>query len=123
VDSVRAHCMPWLLDPFSFLQGCSGSRRDAVCSVIAAFVLLVGACVADDAVPAGWCVLASGLLRRSVSALALPPAPRVAVRCPLPFLFEKRPTQRMQQRLGRVVVYTMRSIVVSAETRTRFSIS
>jgi hypothetical protein len=51
-DSVRAHCMPWLLDPFSFLQGCSRSQRDAVCSVIAAFVLLVGTCVADDAVSA-----------------------------------------------------------------------
>jgi hypothetical protein len=50
---VRAHCMPWLLDPFSFLQGCSRSRRDAVCSVVGAFVLLVGACVADDAVSAG----------------------------------------------------------------------
>jgi hypothetical protein len=44
-DSVRAHSMPWLLDPFSVLQGCSRSQRDAVCSVIAAFVLLVGASV------------------------------------------------------------------------------
>jgi hypothetical protein len=59
-DSVRAHCMLWLLDPFSFLQGCSRSRRDAVCSVIASFVLLVGASVADDAVPAGLCVLLRG---------------------------------------------------------------
>jgi hypothetical protein len=67
-DSVFAHCMPWLLDPFSFLQGCFRSRRDAVCSVIVAFVLLVGAPVADDAVPAGSCVFASGLVRRSLSA-------------------------------------------------------
>jgi hypothetical protein len=81
-DSVCAHCMPWLLDPFSFLQGCSRSRRDAVCSVVAAFVLLVGASVADDAVPAGSCVFASGLVRRSLSALALPSVSRVAGRCP-----------------------------------------
>jgi hypothetical protein len=77
--------MPWLLNPFSFLQGCSHSRRDAVCSVIAAFVLLVGASVADDIVPAGSRVFASGLVRRSLSALALPPVSLVAGRCPLPF--------------------------------------
>jgi hypothetical protein len=77
--------MPWLLDPFSFLQGCSRSRRDAVCSVIAAFVLLVGASVAGDVAPVGSRVFASGLLRRSLSALALPPVSRVAGRCPLPF--------------------------------------
>jgi hypothetical protein len=77
--------MPWLLDPFSFLQACSRSQRDAVCSVIATFVLLVGASVADDAVPAGSCVFASVLVRRSLSALALPPVSRVAGRYPLPF--------------------------------------
>jgi hypothetical protein len=84
-DSVRAHCMPWLLDAFFFLQGCSRSQRDAVCSVIAAFVLLLGASVVDDAVPEGSCVFASGLVRRSLPALALPPVSRVAGRCPLPF--------------------------------------
>jgi hypothetical protein len=84
-DSVRALCMPWLLDPFSFLQGCSRSGRDAVCSAIAAFVLLIGASVADDAVPAGSCVFASGLVRRSLSALALQPVSRVAGRCPVSF--------------------------------------
>jgi hypothetical protein len=73
VDSVFAHCMPWLLDPCFFLQGCSHSRRDAVCSVIAAYVLLVGASVADDVAPAGACVFASGLVHRSLSAFALPP--------------------------------------------------
>jgi hypothetical protein len=82
---VFDHCMPWLLDPFSFFQGCSLSRRDAVCAVIAAFVLLVGASVADDVVPVGSCVFTSGLLRRSLSALALPPVSRVAGCCPLPF--------------------------------------
>jgi hypothetical protein len=46
-DSVRAHSVPWLLDPFFFLQRFPRSRRDAVCSVIAAFVFLVGASVAD----------------------------------------------------------------------------
>jgi hypothetical protein len=84
-DSVRALCMPRLLDPFSFLQDCSRSRRDAVCSVVAALVLLVGASVADDVVPAGSCVFASRLVRRSLSALVLPPASRVARCCPRPF--------------------------------------
>jgi hypothetical protein len=74
------------LDPSSFLQGCPCSRRDAVCSVLAAFVLLVGASVA--AVPVGSCVFASGLVRCSLFALALPPASRVSGHCPLPF----RPT-------------------------------
>jgi hypothetical protein len=62
-DSVRALCMSELLDPLSFLQSCFRSRRDAVCSVIAAFVLLVGASVADDVVPASSCVFASGFVR------------------------------------------------------------
>jgi hypothetical protein len=43
------------------------SRRDAVCSVIAAFVLLVGASVADDAVPAGLCVCVRFGARASLS--------------------------------------------------------
>jgi hypothetical protein len=84
-DSVFAHCLPWLLDPFSFLQGCSRSRRDALCSVIAAFILLVGASVADDVLPAGSSVFDYGPVRRSLSALALPPTSRVAGCCPLPF--------------------------------------
>jgi hypothetical protein len=52
---------------------------------VAAFVLLVGASVADDAVPEGSCVFSSELVRRSLYALALPPVSRVAGRCPLPF--------------------------------------
>jgi hypothetical protein len=84
-DSVRAHCVPWLMDPFSFLQGCPCSQRDAVCSVLAAFVLLVVASVADATVPVGSPVLASGLVRHSLSALALLSASRVAGCCPLPF--------------------------------------
>jgi hypothetical protein len=84
-DSVFADCMPWLLDPFFFLQGCSPSRRDAVCSVIAAYVLLVGASVADDVAPVGECVFASGLVRRSLSAFVLPPESCAVGRCPLPF--------------------------------------
>jgi hypothetical protein len=73
-DSVLAHCVPCLLDDFSFLQGCPRSCCDAVCIVLAAFVLLVGASVVDAAVPVASPVFASGLVRRSVSALALPPA-------------------------------------------------
>jgi hypothetical protein len=53
-DSVHAHCMPWLLDSFSLLQGCPRSRHNAVCSVLAAFGLLVGASVAHDTTTAGW---------------------------------------------------------------------
>jgi hypothetical protein len=41
--------------------------------------------VVDDAVPAGSCVFASGLVRGSLHALALPPASRVAGRCLLSF--------------------------------------
>jgi hypothetical protein len=62
-DSVRAHCVPSLLDPVSFLQGCPRSWRDAVCCYRAAFVLLVGASVTDAAVPVGWCMLGSGVVR------------------------------------------------------------
>jgi hypothetical protein len=47
--------------------------------------LLAGASVADDVVPAGSWVFASGLVRRSLSALALAPVSRVAGRFPLPF--------------------------------------
>jgi hypothetical protein len=83
-DAVLAHCMPWLLDPFSLLQKCFRSRV-MLFSVIAAFLLLVGASVADDVVPAGSCVFASGLVRGPLSALALPPVSRVAGRCALPF--------------------------------------
>jgi hypothetical protein len=55
-----------------------------VCFVIAAFVYLVGASVAVDTVPASWRVAAFELMRRSLSALALPPASSVAGRCSLP---------------------------------------
>jgi hypothetical protein len=84
-DSVHAHCVPWLLNPFSFLQGCPRSRCDAVCSVPADFVLLVGASVADAAVPVGLPVFASGLVRRSLFALAMAPASRVAESCSVLF--------------------------------------
>jgi hypothetical protein len=42
VNCVRARGAPrWLLDPFSFLQGCPRCRCDALCSVFAADLLLV----------------------------------------------------------------------------------
>jgi hypothetical protein len=83
-DSVFAHCLSWLLDPFSFLQGCSRTRRRVMlCApLLPPLFFLIGASVADDGVPAGSRVFASELVRRSLSALALP---RVAGRCPLPF--------------------------------------
>jgi hypothetical protein len=84
VDAIRANCVPWRLDPFLFLQGCPRSLCAAVSSALAAYVLLVGASVADDAVPAGARVFASGLVRRSLCPLALPPAARVAGRLPPP---------------------------------------
>jgi hypothetical protein len=76
---------PWLLGAFFILQGCPHSRSAAACNVIAAFVFLVGVSVAGNAVPAGSRVFASGFVRRSLSALALPSASRVDGRCPLPF--------------------------------------
>jgi hypothetical protein len=82
MDAVRTHCVPWLLDPFLFLQGWPRSLCAAVCSILAAYVLLVGVCVADNAVPAGARVFAAGLVHRSLCSLALPPASRVAGRCP-----------------------------------------
>jgi hypothetical protein len=84
MDAVRTHCVRWLLDPFLFLQGCPGSLGAALCSVLAAYVLLVGVSVADDAVPAGARVFAFGLVHCSLCPLALPPASRVAGRCPPP---------------------------------------
>jgi hypothetical protein len=50
---VRGFCMPWLLDPFCFLSACPRSVSVAVSSILASYVLLVGASVADAAVPAG----------------------------------------------------------------------
>jgi hypothetical protein len=91
VHVVRAHCVAWLLDPFLFLQGCPRSLCVAVCSVLPAHVLLVGASVSDDAVPAGARVFASALVHRSLCPLALLPAcyptacVSVAGRCPPPF--------------------------------------
>jgi hypothetical protein len=73
----------WITFPLP--AGCLHSRHAAVCTVLAAFLPLVGASVADDALPVGAPVLASGLVHRSLSALALPPASRVAGRCPLLF--------------------------------------
>jgi hypothetical protein len=64
---------------------CSRSRRNAVCLGLAAVASLVGASVADDVVPVGSFVFASGQVRRSLCALALPSASGVAMRCPFPF--------------------------------------
>jgi hypothetical protein len=60
-------------------------RNLIVCFGIAASVPLVEASVADTSVPVGFHVFASGLARLFLSALALPPASRVAGRFPLPF--------------------------------------
>jgi hypothetical protein len=67
---VRRFCMPWLLDPFCFLFACPRSGCAAECSVLACYVLLVGASVADAAVPAGERVLAAGLVHLVACALS-----------------------------------------------------
>jgi hypothetical protein len=74
--------MPWLLDPFCFLSACPPSIRVAVCSVIASYVLLVGASVADAAVPVGDPPFAADLVPCCLQPLSLPPSSRVAGRCP-----------------------------------------
>jgi hypothetical protein len=51
--------------------------------MIAAFLPFAGASVADETVPAGSLVLASGLVHRSLPAFALPPVSRDAGRCPV----------------------------------------
>jgi hypothetical protein len=57
----------------------------AVCSVLAGHALLVGASVADVAVPAGEGVFAVGLVRICLRPLSLPTSSRVARRCPRSF--------------------------------------
>jgi hypothetical protein len=76
--AVRRFCMPWLLDPFCFLSACPRSVSVAVCSVLACYVLLVGASVADAAVPAGERVFAAGVVHSCLHPLLLPPTSRVA---------------------------------------------
>jgi hypothetical protein len=70
-----------LLDPSALRQGCPPSMCDAVCSVAGAFSQLLGASIADAALPAGGSVFASqnsGLVPGALSALTLPPASRTA---------------------------------------------
>jgi hypothetical protein len=82
---VRWFCMPWLLDPFCFLSAFARSACVAVCSILACHVFLVGASVADAAVPAGERVFAADLVHSRLSPLSLPPWSRVARRCPPSF--------------------------------------
>jgi hypothetical protein len=86
-DSLRLvsrFCMPWLLGPSCFLSACACSVSVAVCSIPACYVLLVGASVADAAMPAGERVFAAGLVHSCVCPLSLAPSSRVAWRCPPP---------------------------------------
>jgi hypothetical protein len=82
---VCRFCMPWLLGPSCFLPACSRSLCAAVFSVLACYLLLVGASVADAAVPAGERVLPAGLVHSCLSPLSLPLSSRVAERCPPSF--------------------------------------
>jgi hypothetical protein len=111
-DSVQAHCMPSLLEPFSFLQGCSRSRRDAVCSVIAAFVFLVGASVADDPVSAvrvcallGLCVALCLLSRCRLRPVLLDIAPSCSA--PLGVLSQKPSTFRVAKAVVSTAVWSL----------------
>jgi hypothetical protein len=83
--AVRLFCLPWLLDPFSFLCAVPRPVSVAVCSILACYVLLVGASVADAAVPAGERVFAAGLVHSCLRPLSLPPSSRLARRCPPSF--------------------------------------
>jgi hypothetical protein len=56
-----------------------------VCSILACYVLLVGASVADAAVPVVERVFAAGLVHGCLRALSLPPSSRVVRRCPPSF--------------------------------------
>jgi hypothetical protein len=76
---------PRLLDPVYVFSARPHSVCAAVCSVIACYVLLVGASVADATVPAGDGVLAAGLVRRCLHVLSLLPWSCVARRCPASF--------------------------------------
>jgi hypothetical protein len=78
--SAGGAVLPCLLDPFCFLFACHGSVSAAVCSVLACYVLLVGASVADATMPAGECVLATELVDSCLRPLPLPPSSRVARR-------------------------------------------
>jgi hypothetical protein len=79
--AVCLFCMPWLLHHICFLTAFQRSVCAAVCSVLACYVLLVGASVADAAVPVGDCVFAAGLVQVSLRPLSLPPSSRVAGLC------------------------------------------
>jgi hypothetical protein len=74
-----------VLYPFCFLSACPHSVSVALCSVLASYVLLVGASVADAAEPAGEHVFATGLVRSFLRPLSLQPSSRVARRCPPSF--------------------------------------
>jgi hypothetical protein len=74
--------MPWLLDPLYFLSACPCPVSVAVFSILACYVILVGASVADVAMPTGERVLAAGLVHSCFRPLLLPPSSRVARRCP-----------------------------------------
>jgi hypothetical protein len=85
--ATAGKCMPWLelLDHFCFLSACPRSVSVAVWLILACFVLLVGASVADAAVPVGELVFAAGLVHSCLRPLSLPPSSRVAKRCPRSF--------------------------------------
>jgi hypothetical protein len=71
---VHRFCMPWRLDPFCFLSACPRPVSVTVCSILACYVLLVGASVADAAVPAGERMFAAGLVHNCLPPLSLPPS-------------------------------------------------
>jgi hypothetical protein len=73
----------WILSPSCRAASAPGATPSA--PLLPPFVFLVEASVTDDVVPANLRVLASALVRHSLSAFALLPASRVAGRCPFPF--------------------------------------
>jgi hypothetical protein len=98
-DSVRTYCMPRILSPpcravlVPYVLLCAlllpplftwlGLLTQPF--LLSAFLAIVTASYTDDAVPVGVSEFASELVYRSLSALTLPPASRVAGHCPLLF--------------------------------------
>ena len=78
--TVRQSCVPWVLDPGAFLHDCPGPERALVYSLIAAYIVLIGAFVGRDVVSPAHSTPAVQLADRSLRALSLPPWSRIVRR-------------------------------------------
>ena len=78
--TVREVCVPWVLDPGAFLSDCPASVRAQVFSLVAAYILLIGAFVGKDVVSPAQSAPPVQLARSSLRDLSLPPWSRVVRR-------------------------------------------